>query len=242
VSSRESEDRAVQQTLLSSYTNPAIREARERQDALLVRLLAGGRFAIADVGCGDGYHAGMLREVCALYHGFEIAPEIARIARDRLRREDIAQGEIIEGDVREVPLTDSYDVVLCLYFTPGNMRTELPSLADYDDAYLDRNPGFIAVFTRFFASLRPGGRMFLTVYRDVPAAEAAQYDFYRNTGQEVVTAPGSRFVATAQHFWSVRFTTASMLSNLAGCGIAPSQVRFHELSDIAWLVEVTSGQ
>ncbi len=80
--------------------------------------------------------------------------------------------------------------------------------------------------------------MFLTVYKDVPAAVAAQIDYYSNTGQHVVSPEGSRFVATAEGFWSVRWTKDSMLSNLGECGISPTEVIFHDLNAIAWLVEI----
>ena len=80
--------------------------------------------------------------------------------------------------------------------------------------------------------------MFLTVYKDVPEAEAAQRDFYDNTGQHVVTSKGSRFVATAEGFWSARWTEESMLSNLRECGIGAESVVFNDLNSIAWLVEI----
>ena len=77
-----------------------------------------------------------------------------------------------------------------------------------------------------------------TLYKDVPEAEAAQVDFYEHTGQHVVTPSGSRFVATAQGFWSARWTRDSLLSNLDACGIRPDAVAWNDLNDIAWLVEV----
>ncbi len=80
--------------------------------------------------------------------------------------------------------------------------------------------------------------MFLTVYKDVPEAEAAQIDYYENTGQHVITPRGSRFVATAERFWSVRWSKKSMLSNLSACTIKESDVVFHDLNAIAWLVEI----
>jgi hypothetical protein len=92
--------------------------------------------------------------------------------------------------------------------------------------------------SRFYRSLRSGGSMFLTIYKDVPEAEAAQIDFYEHTGQHVVTPPGSRFVATAEGFWSARWTQASLLSNLSACGIASDAVTFNDLNSISWLVEI----
>ena len=80
--------------------------------------------------------------------------------------------------------------------------------------------------------------MFLTIYKDVPEAEDAQIDFYEHTDQHVVTSRGGRFVATAENFWSARWTKKSLLSNLKACGIAKTDVMFHDLNHIAWLIEI----
>ena len=80
--------------------------------------------------------------------------------------------------------------------------------------------------------------MFLTIYKDVPDAEAAQIEFYEHTNQHVVTRRGSRFVATAEHFWSARWTRESLSSNLIACGISERDVICHDLNHIAWLVEI----
>ena len=237
--SRESEDKAVKRTLESSYCPEPIREARERQDLMLIERLRSNRHRIADIGCGNGYHAVMLAPFSLLYHGFEISPAIAGTARDLWKQEKIDHARIFVGDVAEADLEEEfYDVVLCLYFTPGNLRDKSDSFDLYSDQYLDRNPRFVHIVSRFLAAMRVGGSMFLTVYKDVPEAEAAQRDFYDNTGQHVVTSTGSRFVATAEGFWSARWTKESMLSNLRECGIGAECVVFNDLNSIAWLVEI----
>lgn len=237
--SRESENEVVKRALESSYCPGAIREARERQDSILKERLQPGPYKIADIGCGNGYHAVMLAPVSLLYHGFEIAPAIAQSARDLWRKEGMDHAILFVGDVGQAELQDAfYDVVLCLYFTPGNIRDKTDDLTLYDDAYLDQNPQFICVVSRFYRAMAPGGSMFLTIYKDVPEAEAAQMDFYTSTGQQVITPSGSRFVATAEGFWSARWTKESLLSNLSACGIGPDQVSFTDLNAIAWLVEV----
>ena len=237
--SRESENEAVKLTLESSYCPEPIRQARERQDEILNERLRHGAYKIADIGCGNGYHAVMLAPFSLLYHGFEISPAIAETARARWQEEEIENAQVFVGNAAEAELEDEfYDVVLCLYFTPGNFRDQSDDLSLYSDAYLDRNPGFINVMSRFYRAMKIGGSMFLTIYKDTPEAEAAQIDFYENTGQHVVTPPGSRFVATAEGFWSVRWTQESMLSNLGECGIRPDDVVFNDLNAIAWLVEV----
>ena len=237
--SRESENEAVKRTLESSYCPEPIRRARERQDRILSERLRHGPYKIADIGCGNGYHAVMFAPFSLLYHGFEISPAIAETARAQWQKEKIDNAQVFVGEAAEVELEDKfYDVVLCLYFTPGNIRDKSDDLGLYSYAYLDRNPRFIRVVSRFYQAMKIGGSMFLTIYKDVPEAEAAQIDFYENTGQHVVTPPGSRFVATAEGFWSVRWTQDSMLSNLSEVGISPDNVVFNDLNAIAWLVEI----
>ena len=173
------------------------------------------------------------------YHGYEFSPPLAEIARESWVNAGLEQAKLIFGDLADAePERDFYDLVYCLYFTPGNFRDVSDDLETYTDAYLDRNPAFIRIFSKFYAALKKGGQMFLTVYKDVPAAEAEQRDFYRKTGQQVLTAPGSRFVATREKFWSVRFTRESMLSNLSASGITAENVLFHDLNEMSWLVEI----
>lgn len=234
-----SEQEALQRTMTSSYCPVPVRQARERQDEMLVQRLRQGVYNMADIGCGNGYHAVLLASSIRVYHGFEVSPAMAEAARALWRRDHIDNAQVFVGDAALATVEAGlYDVVLCLYFTPGNIRDRSEDLRLYSDAYLDRNPRFIQVISRFYRAMKAGGRMFLTLYKDVPQAEAAQVDFYERTGQHVVTPSGSRFVATAEGFWSARWTRDSLLSNLDACGIRPDAVAWNDLNDIAWLVEV----
>ncbi len=236
---REYEDESVRKTLDPSFCPELILNAREVQDQILIQRYKGAPIKIADVGCGDGYHGALFAPACILYHGFEISTEMAEQARRKWRELGLTNAEVFVGDAGAAdPEPNFYDVVWILYFTPGNFRDEFDDIRRYDDSYLDGNPRFISIVSTFYRGLEPGGTMFLTVYKDVPEAEQSQRDFYHNTGQHVITPPGSRFVATAENFWSVRFTRESMLANLADCGIGPTQVTFNSLNAIAWLVEV----
>ena len=236
---RESEARATLKSLESSYCPAPIKEARERQDEILIERFRGHPYAIADIGCGTGYHASIFAPTCRLYHGFELSTNIAKIAQERWRKEGLNNTELFLGDATQTKLQENfYDLVFCLYFTPGNFREPSTDLSLYTDAYLDRNPSFIAIFSKFYESLKPGGLMFLTIYKDVPEAEEAQIDFYEHTAQHVVTPRGARFVATAENFWSARWTKDSLLSNLKACGIAERDVMFRDLNHIGWLVEI----
>ncbi|HIE98250.1 MAG TPA: class I SAM-dependent methyltransferase [Fuerstia sp.] len=235
--SHDPEKEAVKRTLESSYCPDAIKQAREKQDSLLRDRLKHGPYRIADLGCGNGYHAVMLAP--CFYHGFESSPEIAETARALWQKENVDDAQVIVGDVAEAEIESSfYDVVLCLYFTPGNFRDKSNDLSLYSNAYLDRDPQFIRIVSRFYGALKTGGSMFLTIYKDVREAQAAQVDYGEHTGQHVVTSPKSRFVATAEGFWSARWTKDSMLSNLSACGIRSDTVVFNDLNAIAWLVEI----
>lgn len=234
----EYKEESVQRTLDNRFVPEPIRNARQIQDHVLRERFEGKALAIADIGCGDGYHGEVFGPAATLYHGFEISPEMAQKARERWG--GIEGAQVFEGNAASSELApDTYDIVWSLYFTPGNFRDEFEDLSRYDDAYLDKNPAFINIVGRFYEALKTGGKMFLTVYKDKPETEAFQRQFYRDTGQEVVTPLGSRFVATKEDFWSVRWTEESMLSNLAACGIREDQVTFNELNEISWLVEVT---
>lgn len=230
----------VQKTLRDDYIPKLILQARRLQDEFIAAKFKFKKIDIADIGCGDGYHGEMFAPYCRSYTGFEISPEMAKFARTRWRKLGLQNTKLIVGDAAEMQVQpNSFDVVWCLYFTPGNIRDQFDDLTKYDDAYLDKNSKFIKLMRTFCRALRPGGQMFLTVYKDVPEAEKAQIEFYRNTGQTVITPVGSRFVATVGNFWSVRWTKASMLSNLAAAGISPSSVSFHSLNSISWFVEIT---
>lgn len=236
----EYENDAVQKTLDNSYVPAPILEARKVQDRIIIQRFKGKKYNFADIGCGDGYHGEIFAQEGNEYHGFEISSEMARKTRKSWLDSGLRNTKVTEGDAGKAKLQeDFYDVVWSLYFTSGNFREEFDDIGKYDDAYLDKNPAFISIVKNFYGALRKGGRLFLTVYKDLPETEEAQRTFYKKTGQKVITPLGSRFVATAENFWSVRWTEKSMLSNLAECGIEADQVKFNDLSSVAWLVEVT---
>ena len=236
----EYETESVQKTLDNSYVPTLILDARKTQDQIIIDRFKGKNISIADIGCGDGYHGEIFAPDCISFHGFEISKEMVEKTRKKWDSLGLKNAKVIEGDAAEVKLKPNiYDVVWSLYFTAGNFRDEFDDIQKYDDTYLDKNPKFITIISNFFRALKQGGKMFLTVYKDKPETEAAQRTFYKKTGQTVITPLGSRFVATKENFWSVRFTEGSMLLNLAECGIKPSQVKFNDLNNISWLVEIT---
>ena len=116
--SRASEDEAVKGTLLSSYTNPLIKQARDRQDRILFERFEGKALDIADLGCGDGYHGEHFAPAGGIYHGYEIAPQMARLATRRWQEAGLENARLILGDLAAArPERESYDLVFCLYFS-----------------------------------------------------------------------------------------------------------------------------
>jgi pimeloyl-ACP methyl ester carboxylesterase/SAM-dependent methyltransferase len=234
--SAEYDDPSVRATLEDSNIPELIRQARKEQDRLLWDRYEGRQVRIADIGCGDGYHARIYAPQCAFYHGYEISPQMVEKARRRCA--DLQNVEIIEGDAQQVVLgSEKYDVIWCLYFGAGNLREFRKVLADYGGAYLDENTRFIDIIGRFYSALEEGGSLFLTLYKDTPQAEEAQRSFYWRTDQFVLTDFGSRFVATDKGFWSVRWTRESVLHHLEKAGVPRAKVTFMNLNEIAWLVE-----
>lgn len=235
----EYESESVQKTLVDSYVPAPILEARKTQDRIIIDRFKGKKLAIADIGCGDGYHGEIFAPDAEIYHGFEISSAMANQTNERWKSNGLDNAKVFHGDAARMDIEpNTYDVAWSLYFTPGNFREEFDDIRKYDDEYLDANPQFIKIIGNFYNALKAGGRIFLCVYKDKPETEALQRKFYRDTGQEVITPLGSRFVATKENFWSVRWTERSMLSNLSECGINPEQVIFNDLNDISWLVEI----
>lgn len=234
--SAEYDDPGVRATLEESSIPWLIRQARETQDRLLSERYEGRAVRIADIGCGDAYHAKVYAPHCAFYHGYEISPDMVKAARRHCA--GLQNVEIIEGDAYQTMLrSERYDVAWCLYFGGGNLREFREVLTDYGEAYLDENTRFIGIIRKFFAALEEGGSLFLTLYKDTPQAEEAQRSFYWRTNQFVLTDFGSRFVATDKGFWSVRWTQASVLSHLEKAGVDRANATFTGLNEIAWLVE-----
>lgn len=232
---------SVEKTLNSElHCSGPIHEARMKQDKMLKDMLLGKNLCVADIGPGDGHHGVWFGKDCKCYHGFEISNKMANICEKVWDTPELLNNKIFHCDASTVELKDIfYDIVHCSWFGSGNFRNPNLKLEEYDDNYLNHNPEFQAIISNFYKALKIAGHMFLCVYKDKPLTEEEQWKFYESTGQTIITKKGSRFVATKEDFWSVRWTKESMLSNLSDCGIQSNQVKFNDLSEVAWYVEIT---
>lgn len=81
---------------------------------------------VADLGCGDGHVLVRAAERGAKVVGVETDPDLAQQARDALEAAGL-DGEVIEGDLFELPL-DDLDVVFT-YLSPVTLQQLVPRLA-----------------------------------------------------------------------------------------------------------------
>ncbi|MBT8131367.1 MAG: class I SAM-dependent methyltransferase, partial [Gammaproteobacteria bacterium] len=161
---REQENETLQNMLLGDYVPAAIADARRRQDEFMMQRFANQPLRIADIGSGDGYHGTMFAPGCKLYHGYEIAPALIKLTRERWAKAGLDNATVFEGDVATADLpAEFYDLAICMYFTPGNFRDVQSDWTFYTDGYLDHNPVFIRIMSSFYRALKPGGQMYLTV-------------------------------------------------------------------------------
>lgn len=105
----------------------------------------GGR--VLDVGCGDGAHALVLSQRGFSVTGLDLSP--AQLARAERARDALGVPvSFVRGDMRDMPVTGSFDAILCLGTSFGY----------YDD---EENR---AVLRSMASMLAPGGRLLLHVF------------------------------------------------------------------------------
>lgn len=91
---------------------------------------------LLDVACGTGRHAYFLKNDFKIL-GVDLNPEMLKIARKKL-----PEVEFIEGDMKELDLKQSFDVVICM-FSAMNYNTTLEELE--------------TTLTNFYNHLKEGG-------------------------------------------------------------------------------------
>jgi ubiquinone/menaquinone biosynthesis C-methylase UbiE len=93
-------------------TSLAVKHARTLYDRVVEKLDLFAYDSILDVGCGTGTVLSMIRHrnQGAKLHGLDLAPEMIKIAREKLG----ANAELKIGDSEQLPWADnSFDVMLC---------------------------------------------------------------------------------------------------------------------------------
>lgn len=92
---------------------------------------------IIDAGCGTGIHIKLLKELGYEMSGFDLRQEMVSVAQKRN-----PSSVIIQGDMREFPLKEQADGIICMY---GAIN------------YIETEEGIERTFLHFFNHLNPGG-------------------------------------------------------------------------------------
>lgn len=144
------------------------------QDAALVldRIAASaarvspGATRLLDAGCGAGNFSLRLAQVLPIEHVtlVDLSAKMLERACERLRERGIAP-TAIEADIREACLPEAAHDVIVAAAVLHHLRAE----SEWD-----------AVFSRFFATLRPGGSLWIwdLVEHDIPGLQAEMWDAY----------------------------------------------------------------
>jgi SAM-dependent methyltransferase len=238
---REYQNEVVQKTLKPVHYPypPLLQEAIDREYEMLDSLDWNGK-VVLDVGCGEGRHGLRYGPCCSRYIGIDISEDMLDITRKNWQEAGLVNTDLLLGDADKIKFeSESIDRVMSLFFTPGNFRKDNFDVSDYSlEQDINRNPKFKAIVSNLYQALKPGGDLLLTVYKDREETREMQKSYYSFVGMHVNSKDTDPFVSTVEGFWSVRWTEERMLSILGQIGIAESQVRFIELNDISWMVQI----
>lgn len=112
-------------------------------DDLIKRNLSGAK-SILDLGCGTGLHDFLLAEKGYSVTGVDISGTMLGIAASRLRSQETLSKSLsfIQGDIRTIKLTNTFDVVLSLFHVMS---------------YQVSNDDIVSTLTTVRDHLKPGG-------------------------------------------------------------------------------------
>jgi SAM-dependent methyltransferase len=236
VKTKEYNNSVVRKTFDANYQPEFIKDAILKEYAFLDQLDWSEK-VILDVGCGEGRHGIRYAARSARYIGVDLCEEMIKASQKNWGK--IANTSLIQANAAQYQFSkNSVDRAMSLWFTPGNFRRDDFDVANYSMEEINQNPQFIKIVSNMYQALKPNGHILLTVYKDKKKTREMQKSWYARTGQTVLTKDSDPFVATKEGFWSLRWTKERMFSNLRGCGIRDSQVVFHDLSPISWIVEI----
>ena len=191
---------------LDPATQPAVIRSFLEDETALIRELIPRDSRVIDLGCGTGRHLIGLGEHISL--GVGVDYEAAYID-EALKLADVSHLRFLVADATAVPLTESFDIAMCLTNTLGTMSDKV--------AVLDEMKRL---------SPQRGSRL-ITVY--AATSVPARSEWYANLGHEVVSVTDEQIVA-AGGFTSEHFTEERLCRLLNPCNIYP-------IGDIAYIAQ-----
>jgi SAM-dependent methyltransferase len=105
--------------------------------------------SILELGCGTANHALLLAKRGYQVHGVDMSEEMLQKAADRLAQappEIAAQIQLTQGDIRQVRVNQTFDVVLSLFHVISYQTTAQDLLAAFNTIKQHLNPGGVAIF------------------------------------------------------------------------------------------------
>ena len=251
----------VERTLDPDYIPNYLRHAQAaelsqiKQTLLEISKQKKAKLRILDIGVGKARVPLLLSkdadiwERIGFYEGIDNSQACVESAKKITTENGIADKVKIElREAKKIAgLTETYDIILCTYFTAGNFypsgfsfETDQTVKGKIQTApTLEENGSFREVFLPAYRSLNPRGELVLgSVYIDNEETRRKQEEFYKKCGMNVITGPEHTFTATKEGFWSQRFTTEKILAYFDF--VKPELIRFVSLDkeDFAMMVRI----
>ncbi|MGQ0738810.1 MAG: hypothetical protein ACT4OJ_07095 [Bacteroidota bacterium] len=183
--------------------------------------------SMLDIGIGNARipkHLSGIKEIwkqVALYDGTDNARACIEIANDvigQLGIEDKAAAHFLDAADLD-KWGRKYDLVITTWFTAGNFYPDDFPFETYDGAKqrldLTTSKKFTTIFGHAYNLLKTSGEIIIgSCYKDNDATRLRQEESYRKMGMHVITGEKDSFTATAEGFWSQRFTKEKIFSYL----------------------------
>lgn len=224
----------VDNTLKNQFMTPFLIQAQKDEFNYLQKIiqkqfkLLGSNLSILHIGIGDARVACWLKQSSVWKYinnivGIDNSEMELKKAQENLKLHNISNTTLLHLDaidlnkVNSVP-NNSYDLVLCTYFTAGNFKPEEIELTkigikNYDPTCLQPNRKFIHIFHSAYQLLKPQGKIILgSTYINSEETRLKQEAFYKKCGMTVITSERDSFTATREGFWSQRFTIDQIYS------------------------------
>lgn len=259
--------REAQRTLHPRFMTPYHIQAQWAEYSRLKEVIGGvyrtrkRTLRIFDIGIGHARIPNLLSSVetwnkIEKYVGIEVSEQCVTQSRQIIKSKGIADKvEVIAFDALNLKTDrgesfrqNSYDLIVCTYFTAGDFRPDGIQLrtkkngqiAHYDLSLLKPNENFVAVFKGAFGLLRDGGKIVLgSVYCDNDSARKIQEEFYIKCGMTVITSQKDEFAATKEGFWSERFNQKKIYTYLSWIARAKIEVIALDDYDFAAMIIVS---
>jgi SAM-dependent methyltransferase len=115
----------------------------------LIQAHAPNSKSILELGCGTANHALLLAKKGYQVHGVDMSEEMLQKAADRLAQAPptiASQIQLTQGDIRQVRVNQTFDVVLSLFHVISYQTTNEDLLAAFNTIKQHLKPGGIALF------------------------------------------------------------------------------------------------